>query len=102
MLKKIILLLVVIVLTGCLSPTKPAQTDNYVLNTMPPVSHVVKTKTQALWVSVPRLDAIMDNNKMAYLDGQHQMGYFSVHRWAAPPNEMFFSLLLNTLQQQSR
>ncbi|MCD6044918.1 MAG: hypothetical protein K0R48_81 [Gammaproteobacteria bacterium] len=100
MLKKIMLLFAVVLLAACLAPVKTAQKDTYVLNTMPPLSHQPKIQTQVLLVSMPRLDAIMDNNKMVYLDGQHQMGYFGVHRWAAPPNEMFFSLLLNTLQQQ--
>ncbi len=102
MLKRITLLFVVLLLTACLSPVNTAQKNNYVLNTMPPFSHAAKVKTQVLLVSMPRLDAIMDNNKMIYLNGQHQIGYFSVHRWAAKPNDMLFSLLLNTLQQQSK
>lgn len=101
MLKKLILVFVVILLTACLSPVKTAQKNSYVLNMMPPSSGIAKVKTQVLLVSTPRLDAVMDNNKMVYLDGQHQIGYFSVHRWAAKPNDLFFSLLLTTLQQQS-
>ena len=102
MLKRITLLFVTLLLAACLSPVNTAQKNNYVLNTMPPLSHVAQVKTQVLLVSMPRLDALMDNNKMVYLDGQHQIGYFSIHRWAANPNNLFFSLLLNTLQQQSK
>jgi ABC-type uncharacterized transport system auxiliary subunit len=102
MLKRITLLFTVLLLTACLSPVNTAQKNNYVLNTMPPLSHTAKVKAQVLLVSMPRLDAVMDNNKMVYLDGQHQIGYFSTHRWAAPPNALFSSLLLNTLQQQSK
>lgn len=102
MLKRITLLFTALLLTACLSPVNTAQKNTYVLNTMPPLSHTANIKTQVLLVAMPRLDAIMDNNKMVYLDGQHQIGYFSVHRWAAPPNTLFSSLLLNTLQQQSK
>lgn len=100
MLKKIILLFMMVLLTACLSPVNTAQKNNYVLNTTPSMSHTPRVKSQVLLVSVPRLDAVMDNNKMVYLDGPHQIGYFSLNRWAAKPNEMFFTLLLNTLQQQ--
>ena len=101
MLKRIILLFVMVLLTACLSPVNTAQKNNYVLNTTPPISHTFRANPQVLLVLVPRLDAVMDNNKMVYLDGQHQIGYFSLNRWAAKPNEMLFTLLLNTLQQQS-
>lgn len=101
MIKRIILGCVIVLLAGCLSPINTAPQNNYVLNTTPPLSPVYRTKPQVLLVSMPRLDAVMDNNKMVYLDGQHRLGYFSINRWATSPNEMFFTLLLNTLQQQS-
>ncbi len=101
MLKKVTLLIFIMLLTACLSPVNTAQKNNYVLNTTPPMSHTPRAKPQVLLVLVPRLDAVMDNNKMVYLDGPHQIGYFSLNQWAAKPNEMFFTLLLNTLQQQS-
>lgn len=101
MLKRIALLGVIILLTACLSPTNATPEKDYVLNTTPPMHSVAKTRPQVLLLSMPRLDAIMNNNKMVYLNGQHQVGYFSVNRWATKPNEMFSSLLLNTLQQQS-
>ena len=101
MLKRVILLFVVILLTACLSPVNIAQKNNYVLNTAPPVSHTLRAKPEVLLVGMPRLDAIMNDNNMVYLDGKHQIGYFSLNRWAAKPNEMFFTLLLNTMQQQS-
>ncbi len=101
MLKRVILLFAVLLLTACLSPVNITQKNNYVLNTTPPMSHTPRTNPQILLVSMPRLDAIMNDNNMVYLDGQHQIGYFSLNRWAAKPNEMFYTLLLNTLQQQS-
>jgi ABC-type uncharacterized transport system auxiliary subunit len=101
MLKRVILLFVVILLTACLSPVNTAQKNNYVLNTTPPMNHALRAKPEVLLVSMPRLDAIMNDNNMVYLDGKHQIGYFSLNRWAAKPNEMFFTLLLNTMQQQS-
>jgi ABC-type uncharacterized transport system auxiliary subunit len=100
-LKKITPLIFILLLTACLSPVNTAQKNNYVLNTAPPMNHAPKIRSQVLLVSVPRLDPIMSNNKMVYFDGQHQIGYFSLNNWAANPNEMFFTLLLNTLQQQS-
>ena len=65
------------------------------------MSHTLRAKPEVLLVGMPRLDAIMNDNNMVYLDGKHQIGYFSLNRWAAKPNEMFFTLLLNTMQQQS-
>jgi ABC-type uncharacterized transport system auxiliary subunit len=101
MLKRIALFGVIILLTACLSPVNTAQKNNYVLNTTPPMNHTLRAKPQVLLISMPRLDAVMNDNNMVYLDGQHQIGYFSLNRWAAKPNEMFFTLLLNTMQQQS-
>jgi ABC-type uncharacterized transport system auxiliary subunit len=101
MLKRIALFWVIILLTACLSPINTAQKNNYVLNTTPPMNHTQRAKPQVLLISMPRLDAIMNDSNMVYLDGKHQIGYFSLNRWAAKPNEMFFTLLLNTMQQQS-
>lgn len=100
MIKKITFFAIVLMLTACLSPISTTQKNNYVLNTVPPVNHAVNANSKVLLVSAPQLNAVMNNNNMVYLDGQHQVGYFSENRWAAKPNDMLFSLLLSTLQQQ--
>lgn len=98
--KKIGLLLLVLLLTACLSPVNTSSKNNYVLNTLPQMSRTPNANANVLLVSAPRMDAVMNNNNMVYLDGLHQIGYFSENRWAARPNDMLFSLLITTLQQQ--
>ena len=100
MIKKISLLFAMTLLTACLSPINTTQKNNYVLNTMPPIHSATMVNPNVLLISKPQLNAVMNNNNMVYLDGQHQVGYFSENRWAAKPNDMLFSLLLSTLQQQ--
>lgn len=100
MLKKIGVWGICLLMTGCLSPINTTSKNNYILNTVPPAHAMVSEHSKVLLVSIPRMDAVMDNNNMVYLDGQHRIGYFSQNRWAAKPNEMLFSLLLTTLEQQ--
>ncbi len=101
MLKKIALLCIVLLLTACLSPAATTPKNNYVLNTAAQMSVVPKVKAEVLLVSMPRLDAIMNNSQMLYSDGQHQVGYFRVHRWAGKPNDMLYPLLLRSVQEYS-
>ena len=89
-----------LLLVGCLSPVTTPQKNNYVLNSTPNLQPALHSTSKVLLITMPRLDAVMNNNNMVYLDGQHQIGYFSENRWAAKPNDMLFSLLLTTLQQQ--
>jgi ABC-type uncharacterized transport system auxiliary subunit len=89
-----------LLLTGCLSPVTTPQKNNYILNSTPNLSPVSHSTSKVLLITLPRLDAVMNNNHMVYLDEKHQIGYFSENRWAAKPNDMLFSLLLTTLQQQ--
>ncbi len=100
MLKKIGVLGICLLMMGCLSPINTTPKNNYVLNTVPPSNTVEYERSKVLLVSIPRMSAVMDNNNMVYLDGQHRIGYFSQNRWAAKPNAMLFSLLLTTLEQQ--
>ncbi len=96
-------LLAMLLLSACslLLPVDVGAQKTYVLNSEPLLSKPAKLYSQVLLVTQPRLDPLMNNNQMVYLDGQHQLGYFTENRWAAKPNQLFFSVLVETLQKST-
>jgi cholesterol transport system auxiliary component len=88
----------VLLMAGC-SPVKLPNPSTYQLApTMPVVAPVNKPVAQTLLVSLPQNAAGYDTEKMAYVQHQYQLGYFTKNQWVDDPASMLQPLMVQTLQ----
>jgi cholesterol transport system auxiliary component len=93
-----IVLLVIFMLTGCLSPVQTDPDSTYMLDTLP--NHISKSKTRniTLLVQQPDTRPIYNTTKMAYTIKPYQVSYFGRNQWAETPSQMLLPLMVQTLQ----
>lgn len=97
---KILAALSVMMLSGCslLSPVKSDNQTTYVLNSLPCNLATYRAHATTLMVMQPEISQAYNTTEMAYSIKPYQIAYFSQNRWAETPAQMFYPLLVQTLQ----
>lgn len=87
-------------LSSC-SVFSPVQTDSistYLLTDTPSASTNKNARSLVLLVVPPAANAPYRSNQMAYSLYPYQIAYFAKNRWAEPPAQMLYPLIIQTLQ----
>ncbi len=97
MIKQSIVFLLMLMLTGCLSPVKTQQPNVYIIDKIPPAMITKRTRPFTLLVMLPETAPAYDSTEMAYSISPYQITYFSHTQWAETPGQMLQPLIVRTL-----
>lgn len=91
-------------LSACsmLSPVKVEPPTRYQLNKLPDYLPKKAHHRGILLVTNTEASPIYDTTRMVYTIRPYQVAYFSKNEWAAPPSQMFTTLLIQTLEKTRR
>jgi len=97
--KKIVILCLTILLTGCLSPVKSNNNETYMLYRTPDALPKKHKHPVSLMVQMPYAVPVYDTTQMAYTTLPYKISYFSQNSWAETPSQMIEPLIVQTLQK---
>lgn len=100
--KNISLVLMMALLSGCLSPVNTNPPSSYVIDSLPRDIPVSNRGNSVILVSTPDARPIYQTTQMAYSSHPYQIQYFSENQWAETPAQMLQPLLVQTLQNTHR
>lgn len=96
--KSMIGMVMAFLIVGC-SPLKlPNPTMYQLAPTMPVTASANRPVAETLLVSLPQNAAGYDSEKMAYVQHQYQIGYFTKNQWVDNPASMLQPLMVEALQ----
>lgn len=96
---KILIIIAMLSLTGCLGPVKTQPISKYVLNSVPHASQAKARSRGTILVLPPDVQPVINTTQMAYTIKPYQVAYFSQNQWAETPGQMLTPLMVQTLQQ---
>jgi len=73
--------------------------QHYMLEQLPSVSPHFSRHPKILMIMFPQTNPAYDTNQIAYASQKWQINYFSKNAWAMKPADMFYILMIQTLQQ---
>jgi cholesterol transport system auxiliary component len=94
--RKIILIFVILMLTGC-GPVAAPPDNTYTLTSVPKVKKE-RTRSITLLVPQPETSATYRTMQMAYSLKPYQISYYANNRWIDTPSGMLQRLMIQTLQ----
>lgn len=100
--KKIICtLFATLLLAGCAGLHAPAaqDVDLYLLDAHAVSKALPEQRNLVLAVGMPHAQPGFDTPRIAYVQRAHELDYYALSRWAAPPAHMLAPLLVQTLEQ---
>ncbi|MFZ2315722.1 MAG: ABC-type transport auxiliary lipoprotein family protein [Gammaproteobacteria bacterium] len=93
---------VAMMLSGCsvFGPVSQEQQSTYVINAIPKPIVAKHQRGGTLLVTMPDTAPAYNTTQMAYSNRPFQVGYFSQNQWAETPGQMFFPLIVQTLENR--
>ncbi len=101
MLRTILILLFVASVSGCsslLSPQKTPAMNNYTLTSVSTTKTRGMANRSTLLVSKTTGSTNLQTQNMLYVTRRYQLEPFTKNQWSAPPAQMFYPLLVQSLQ----
>lgn len=94
-----VLLLMILFVSGCLSPVQVPTQSSYLINTTPSNANLTRkhARVGTLLVMLPETSAAYNTQAMAYSTKPYQISYYSQNSWAETPAQMLQNVMIETL-----
>lgn len=100
-LKIVILVLLSLMFTGCLSPVKTLPVATYMISSLQLPSNPIRTASHAsLLVSMPSSNPGYESSKMVYVEIPFNLRAFAENKWVAPPAQMLLPILAQSIRNR--
>lgn len=100
--KQLLIIVITLSLTSCLSPVKTGPDGGFVINSVP--DHVTKSRrhSNTLLVMRPDINPVYNTTRIAFTMQPYQISYYAVSHWIETPADMLTPLLMATIKKTNR